>query len=157
MASGGRKVHDILMGEATSSQVSAMDGINPTLAFAALFFGLSGNPRDANNDQTAALEIEDGSGCPTLIVSGEPAQLPSQEMWAEEFWSTATSGATLPDSIDSSWTETALLETKRSQLLADPVPAAADHGSDLLMRRTVAASKSTLVATPGIGPCRTKP
>ena len=78
-------------------------------------------------------------------------------MWAEEFWSTAASGAPLPDSIDSNWTETALLETKRSQLLADPVPAAADDGSDLLMRRTVAASKDVLVATPGIGPCRTKP
>ena len=57
MVSGGRRVHDILMGEATSSQVSAMDGINPTLAFAALFFGLSGNPRDADNKALRLMQI----------------------------------------------------------------------------------------------------
>jgi hypothetical protein len=138
MASTDGKVHHASVGEATSSKVSAMDGINPTLAFAALFFGLSGNARDAANDQSAALEIEDGSGCPTLIVSKDPAKLPGQEMWAEEFWSTAARGSTSPDLIDRSWVETALIDINGSQPVAASEPVAT-------------------VPAPWIDPCRPKP
>ncbi len=155
MVSSGRKEHNHRVGEPTCSKVSAMDGINPTLAFAALLFGLSGNARDAVDNQTAALEIEDGSGCPTLVVSGDPAQLPSREMWAEEFWSTASRGSTPPDLIDPNGMERALLEAKRSDLVGDPAPA--HLSSDPVMRRIVTTGKNLLIAAPETDPCPPKP
>jgi hypothetical protein len=130
-----------------------MDGITPTLALAALLLGLSGNARDAVNNQTAELRIEGGSGCPTLVVSGNPAQLPSREMWAEEFWSTASRGSTPRDLIDPNGMERALLEAKRSDLVADPAPAAAHQSSDPVMRRIVTTGKNLPIAAPGTDPC----
>ena len=49
-----------------------MDGINPTLAFAALLFGLSGNAHHAAQDTATNIGIENGAGCPALIVAVEP-------------------------------------------------------------------------------------
>jgi hypothetical protein len=49
-----------------------MDGINPTLAFAVLFFGLSGNAPDTTHQPTEA-QIEDS--CPTHMPAGDPTQL----------------------------------------------------------------------------------
>lgn len=126
-----------------------MDAINPTLALAALLFGLSGNARDAVNDQSAALETEDRSGCPTLILAGDPAQPPSQEMWDDEFWNTASRGSNLPDLTDPSWMESTLLEIKRAQAM--------NQGSEPIMRGAVTAGKNVSVPTPWIHPCRPKP
>jgi len=50
-----------------------MDGINPTLAFAVLFFGLSGNAPDATHQPPTRAQIEDG--CPTHMPAGDPVQL----------------------------------------------------------------------------------
>ena len=49
-----------------------MDGINPTLAFAVIFFGLSGNAPDTTHQPTRA-QIDDG--CPTHMPAGDPTQL----------------------------------------------------------------------------------
>lgn len=51
-----------------------MDGINPTLAFAVLFFGLSGNAPDTTSAPTKA-QIENGAGCSIVMPAGDPAQL----------------------------------------------------------------------------------
>ena len=134
-----------------------MDGITPTLAFAALFFGLSGNARDAANDQSAAFEIEQGSGCPTLIVAEDPAKLPSQEMWAEEFWSTASRGSDSSELLDPSWMESALIETKRSQLAGELAATAEGGGPDPVMRRIVTTGSNLLVATSETDPCQSEP
>ncbi len=60
-----------------------MDAINPTLAFAALFLGLSGHPREAAPDlqQQAAITLPADFGCaeiatvatvPPAIPAGDP-------------------------------------------------------------------------------------
>lgn len=65
-----------------------MDGINPTLAFAALFLGLSGHPRDAAEDQqvqsafllTGAYECAEFS----TVSAVPPAEPVGTSMAAEE-------------------------------------------------------------------------
>jgi hypothetical protein len=61
-----------------------MDGINPTLAFAALFFGLSSNAHHASQTP-AQLELQDEIDCPALVISGDPAPSPTQQTLAEAF------------------------------------------------------------------------
>lgn len=50
-----------------------MDGINPTLALAALFLGLSGHPREAAPDlqQQAAIALPADFGCAAVAVSAD--------------------------------------------------------------------------------------
>jgi hypothetical protein len=50
-----------------------MDGINPTLAFAVLFFGLSGNAPDTTHQPPARAQIEDS--CRTHLPAGDPTLL----------------------------------------------------------------------------------
>jgi hypothetical protein len=51
-----------------------MDGINPTLAFAVLLFGLSGNAHDGTH-QSIKAQIEDRAGCPTQMAhESDPVQ-----------------------------------------------------------------------------------
>ena len=50
-----------------------MDGINPTLAFAVLFFGLSGNAPDTTHQLPTRAQIEES--CPTQMPAGDPTQL----------------------------------------------------------------------------------
>lgn len=57
-----------------------MDGINPTLAFAALFLGLSGHPREAAPDlqQQAAITLPADFGCAeTATAVGVPPAVPA--------------------------------------------------------------------------------
>jgi hypothetical protein len=60
-----------------------MDGINPTLAFAALFFGLSSNAHHAA--PPAQIELQNAIDCPALVMSGNPAPSPTQQTLAEAF------------------------------------------------------------------------
>lgn len=50
-----------------------MDGINPTLAFAVLFFGFSGNAPDTTHQPPTRAQIEDR--CSTHLPAGDPTQL----------------------------------------------------------------------------------
>ena len=50
-----------------------MDGINPTLAFAVLFFGLSGNAPDTTPQPPTRAQIDDS--CSTHMPAGDPTQL----------------------------------------------------------------------------------
>ncbi len=52
-----------------------MDGINPTLAFVALLFGLHGNPQEATPQSAMKGQIEQPAGC-AAVADVEPAQLP---------------------------------------------------------------------------------
>jgi hypothetical protein len=54
----------------------AVDGINPTLAFAALLFGLSGNPQDTSDQSPVDAQIAERPACASVAVAGNPAQLP---------------------------------------------------------------------------------
>ncbi len=57
-----------------------MDGINPTLAFAALFLGLSGHPREATPDlnQQAAISVPADFACATMAISADvPPAIPA--------------------------------------------------------------------------------
>jgi hypothetical protein len=133
-----------------------MDGINPTLAFIALLFGLSGNARDVTHDLPARAEIDGGSGCSALMVAGDLAQPPSQEQWTKEFWTTAAGGSTLPDLFFPSWVDSALVAIKGSQPPRDLPQVARSDGSDPIMRRTVSAGTNVRAAIPGLDPCRPK-
>jgi hypothetical protein len=53
-----------------------MDGINPTLAFAALLFGLHGNPQDASVQSPIDAQIAERPACVAMAEAGAPAQLP---------------------------------------------------------------------------------
>lgn len=53
-----------------------MDGINPTLAFAALLFGLHGNPQDASVQSPVDAQIAERPACEFVAEAGNPAQLP---------------------------------------------------------------------------------
>jgi hypothetical protein len=52
-----------------------MDGINPTLVFAALFFGLAGHPREAAESQIDQSQMGQPAeaGCSTSLMSLDPA------------------------------------------------------------------------------------
>jgi len=52
----------------------AVDGINPTLALAALLFGMSGNPQDTTNHSTVDAQIQGQAECAAVAV--DLAQLP---------------------------------------------------------------------------------
>ena len=134
-----------------------MDGINPTLAFVALLFGLSGNPRDAANDLPAGIELDRAFGCPALMVAGNSPQPPGPETWAEEFWNTAASGSTAPDWMGRSWMESALVAVKGSHAGDDLSPVARHDASHPIMRRPVSAGAIVPAAIPRIDPCRPKP
>jgi hypothetical protein len=53
-----------------------MDGINPTLAFAALLFGLSGNPHDTTHQSAMNTQVQERTDCAVVADVGDPAQLP---------------------------------------------------------------------------------
>jgi hypothetical protein len=54
----------------------AVDGINPTLAFAALLFGISGNPQDTTHQSAMKAQIQERTECAVVADAGEPAPLP---------------------------------------------------------------------------------
>ena len=52
-----------------------MDGINPTLAFAALLFGLHGNPQDTTHQSAINTQVQEKAGC-AAVSAVDPVQLP---------------------------------------------------------------------------------
>ncbi len=117
-----------------------MDGINPTLAFGVLLLGLSGNARDAAHDPAKTVDIEDGSGCPALMIAADSSSQPAGiESWADAFWNSAASASVLPDVIDPKWAEPMFAEIEDSEPTGDLALHALYHGSDLIVRRTVPA------------------
>lgn len=55
-----------------------MDGINPTLAFAALFLGLSGHPHEAVPQQQAAIVLPADFGCAAMTTAADvPPAIPA--------------------------------------------------------------------------------
>ena len=117
-----------------------MEGISPTLAFAALLFGLSDGPHDTAHDRLAEAAIKDD--CPALMVIGDPAQFAAPESWAEAFKDSATGLPVLPEIIDPTWTDAA--EPRR-----ELATAAVLRGTDPIARRAVAVGASG----PEIDPC----
>jgi hypothetical protein len=53
-----------------------MDGINPTLAFAALLFGMSGNPQDTTHHSAIDAPVQERAACAAVADIGDPSQLP---------------------------------------------------------------------------------
>jgi hypothetical protein len=54
----------------------AVDGINPTLALAALLFGISGNPQDQTHQ--SAVNAQERAACAAVADVGDPSQLPRE-------------------------------------------------------------------------------
>ena len=53
-----------------------MDGINPTLAFAALLFGMSGNPQDTTHQSAMNAQVQEPTECAVVANVANPDQLP---------------------------------------------------------------------------------
>jgi hypothetical protein len=127
-----------------------MDGINPTLAFAVLFFGLSGNGRDAADDPPMEVEVEAQSGCTVLMIAGDFAQ-PPIETWAEAFWNSGANALALPEVIEPKWTGSAFPESDGTEL--DDVAPVAVASADPVMRQAVPTGMNGITADPESGPC----
>jgi hypothetical protein len=54
----------------------AVDGINPTLALAALLLGMSGNPQDTTHHSAVNAQVEEQAACAAVADIGDPSQLP---------------------------------------------------------------------------------
>jgi hypothetical protein len=121
-----------------------MDGINPTLAFGVLLLGLSGNARDAAHDQAKTVDIEDGSGCPALMIAADSSQPAGMENWADAFWDSAASASVLPAVIDPKWADPVFSEID-SEPTGDLALQTLYHGSDVIERRTVPAGNELVV------------
>ena len=61
-----------------------MDGLNPTLAFAALFFGLSG-AHNATQDPPAQPELQALIDCPAMMLTADPTLSPAPDTWTQVF------------------------------------------------------------------------
>ena len=53
-----------------------MDGINPSLALAALLFGMSGSPQDTSDQSLIDAQVAERPACASLAHAGNPTQLP---------------------------------------------------------------------------------
>jgi hypothetical protein len=56
----------------------AVDGINPTLAFAALLFGMSGNPQDTTHQSAMNAQAQERTTCAVVADVVDPARLPRE-------------------------------------------------------------------------------
>jgi hypothetical protein len=74
-----------------------MDGINPTLAFAALLFGLSGNPQDTAHQSAMNAQVQEQANCAVVSDAGDPAQLPQGTDPIVRRSAPAASTSTAPD------------------------------------------------------------
>lgn len=125
-----------------------MEGINPTLTFLVMVLGLSGNARDAADDQVAAIERE--AGCPVPIMVGAPAK---EEVWAGAFWDGAAGAPVPPEVIDPKWADLATPAAETAEPTGDAVLPAFDQGSDTIMRRSVPAGANMLALDVKPDPC----
>ncbi|WP_162917382.1 hypothetical protein [Dongia deserti] len=123
-----------------------MEGINPTLTFLALILGLSGNARDAADNQVA--EIERHTSCPLPMIVAAPSK---HEAWGDAFWKDAASASVLPDVIEPKWADSADPQITADEAAGD-VPTL-DQGSDSIRRRTVPTSTDTLALAAEPVPC----
>lgn len=80
-----------------------MDGINPTLAFAVLLLGISGNAREAPDNQLA--ELSAATGCPAATFAVEPQPLLPPEGAPRIVWSDRSSDPPVPDVIVPDWAD----------------------------------------------------
>lgn len=130
-----------------------MEGINPSLAFLALMFGLSGNARDdAANDPATNIDIDRRAGCPILMITGEPPQPASEQNW-DAFWDSAGSAAILPEVIDPKWAEPASPEFVVAEPAGDLALVALDHGADPIVRHMVPTGQSVTAVDIKHDPC----
>lgn len=79
-----------------------MDGINPTLAFAALFFGLSGHPHDKAEDTVKEAEVEqlrsvDPQVWSAFECSGFAIARPGNDPWRDALTYEAKLTSLFPD------------------------------------------------------------
>ena len=127
-----------------------MAGINPTLAFAVLFLGMSGNSNEPA--QQASIDTS-GSGCPDVTIAEELAQPPAPEPWTETLLSAVGDTAVLPDVTEPTWSDSASAATSDSEPPADVASTDSVGGSDPITRNAVPASMSALDVAPGVDPC----
>src|SRR5262245_66282553 len=75
-----------------------MDGINPTLALAALFFGMSGAHHGTPSAERAVFSTVD---CPAMMLSSSVQASPGPDAWSQAFEIDAPDAntATRPDPI----------------------------------------------------------
>jgi hypothetical protein len=154
MANSRKQVHDDGLGEGGRLLEGsvAMDGINPTLAFAVLFLGLSGNAREAPDDPATKAEFEAEVSCSVLMSAIDPPQSPAIETWAEAFWNSAADPGG-PEVMESKWTDSDLLEFEDPEPTTDLASALLDGGSDPIVRQAVPVSASLLAASAPGDPC----
>jgi hypothetical protein len=76
MVMGAKQVHDAGVGGPPIEWSVAVDGINPTLALAALLFGISGNPQGATHQSAMNDQAQERLECAAVAEVGNPAQLP---------------------------------------------------------------------------------
>jgi len=127
-----------------------MAGINPTLAFAVLFLGMSGNQNEPAQEASIGTS---GSGCPGATIAEELAQPPAPQTWTETLLSAAGDTAALPDVTEPTWSDSASPAVSDSEPQPDvssPDPAS---GPDPIKRNAVPASMSALDVDPGVDPC----
>jgi hypothetical protein len=129
-----------------------MDGINPTLAFAVLFLGLSGNAREAPDDLATKAELEAEAGCSVLMIGIDPPQPPAIETWADAFWSSAGEPG-VPEVMGPKWTDSELLGIEDWEPAADPALAMLDGASDPIARQAVPVSTTLLAPASQADPC----
>jgi hypothetical protein len=121
-----------------------MDGINPTLAFAVLFFGLTGNAREAPDDPATEVHL-DGAGCPALTIAVDPSRPPAIETWDPAFWSSAADTSRVPDVIEPNWSYAAPVGNDDAVAMAS---------ADPVIRQVVPAGINGTAATPEDDPCK---
>ena len=104
-----------------------MDGINPTLAFAVLFFGISGSPRDEAIDTKSNIDGNDWSSCPALVFAHDIS------LYSAE--SGEVSAPRLPEVMDPGWSDAAFPVAG----IAEPVDNDPDLSFGPIARRIVPA------------------
>ena len=119
-----------------------MDGINPTLAFAVLFLGLSGNAREAPEESAVTITLDEAA-CPSLTVADDPAQTPAIETWAEALWDSDDTSS-LDELIEPKWSDSAPLEMKTWETTG---------GADPMAQQIVPTSLTGLSPDLDVAPC----
>lgn len=116
-----------------------MDGINPTLAFLALMFGISGNARDdAASDPAMNIDLDRSAGCLALMIGGHPPQPESRHGW-ETFLPSAGGPSVGGAATAPEWAKPIPADIANSAFTGDPM--ALDHEADPLARLTATASR----------------
>jgi hypothetical protein len=127
-----------------------MAGINPTLAFAVLFLGMSGNSNEPAQEASIGTS---GSGCPDVSIADELAQSSATQTWTETVLSAAGSSAALPDVAEPKWSDfssSAVSDSEPTPDVSSPDPTG---GRDPITRSAVPASMSAHDVDPAVDPC----